>query len=168
MIIRRLKFAIVGVLFFLFFSGVYQHCASAADVAFAWDAPTPATGVAGYEMGCGPGTGNYTVLRDAGTARTFTFLGIAPAVDTFCNVRAYDAGGIRGSWDGEVKVHPPVATPQNLRVTTIVALNGREISRTVKSISLPPPVIKIGFVAPLDVDGPLADLLELHRTATVP
>jgi hypothetical protein len=139
--IRRIKFFVLGVALFLIFTGIVQY-ARAADITFTYDAPVPPTGVAGYEMGCGPGTGNYTVIRDAHTALTFVWLGIAPAVDTFCNVRAYDAAGVRSAWDGEVKVHPPIAAPQNLRVTTIVALNGVEISRTVKNIVLPAPAIK--------------------------
>lgn len=109
---------------------IWQHESRAADINFAWDA-APSTAVTGYEMGCGPTTGTYPTIRSAGNALSFKWLAMTDGSDNFCNVRAFNAAGVRSAWANEVKVTIPLLPPTNLRqvVTTSLYINGVQVAQ---------------------------------------
>ena len=74
------------------------QAASTSDASFSWtksivdvthDAAT------GYEVHCGPTSGNYTLFKDAGGAVAYIWTGLASG-DWYCAAKAYNAGGKSG------------------------------------------------------------------------
>lgn len=113
----------------------------AATTIFTWDA-SPGPTVTGYELGCGPAIGNYGTPIDVKKVLTWTLTTLPEGVASFCNVRAYDAAGVRSAWNGEVTVTPPRTPPPpptNLRVQVVVSVtvNGVKVADVATDTDVP-------------------------------
>ena len=69
----------------------FTQISTAADVNLAWDAVT-ATELAGYQVGYGTASGQYSTILDVGNVTTYP-VSIAAAGTYYFAVRAYGTGG---------------------------------------------------------------------------
>lgn len=92
--------------------------AQQANVTLAWDAPQPATGLAGYRLYSGPATGVYTNHLDT-TNLTYTVTNLVLGAKYFFVVTAVSTEGFESDPSNEVNYTVPSRPPApvNLRGT---------------------------------------------------
>jgi hypothetical protein len=114
-----MKSFFLSVLMLLFLS--LPAFAGSSDVTLAWDPPEVAIDVTGYRVFQGSASGVYTVNYDAGTALTFTVVGLVDGTYYFAVV-AYNIRGQESSYSNEVNTTldtTPPKNPRNLKILSI-------------------------------------------------
>lgn len=90
---------------------LFSFSAFGADaVTLLWDRNAERE-VTGYEAGIGSASRSYTTITDAGD-NTELRVNVSAVAPSYLAVRAYDAGGLRSDWSGEVVFTPNVSAPQ--------------------------------------------------------
>jgi cellulose 1,4-beta-cellobiosidase len=123
---RRL---LVGLLVGLFWLGM----AHAANLTFAWDAPTTnadnstPVDVTGYRLYCRLPTDAYSAFVDVGNVLTGTFTGLTANTLYYCAVRAYDAAANLGPFGQEGGNFTGPTTPTAPTFFRMVAMACREV-----------------------------------------
>src|ERR1051326_2916878 len=121
----------------------------AAQVQFAWDAPTtytdgaPITNLAGYRLYWWQGSGGTPQSIDVGNQTTYTLTGLVNGATYTCAVTAYDTSGIESSQSQPITItiSVPVAvadaasTPAGTPVTIAVLANDTSPSGSVFTIA---------------------------------
>ena len=89
--------------------------ASAAGLTLAWD-PSPSTGVTGYVVSWGTGSGVYTSTLDVGNTLTTPVPGLSDGTNYYFAVQAYNASFVTSAYSNEVSGQTSAA-PTPLSVT---------------------------------------------------
>lgn len=108
--------------------------AAAAQASIAWSAPTDSSGVTGYKVHIGNGSGSYSEHLDVGNTTSYSTSSLSDGSTYYFAVTAYNAAGQQSAYSNEIsRTFAALPTTYTITATagaggTITALNNTKVS----------------------------------------